>query len=183
MDTIMEHGHVAIIGLCVSLGIAIYTDITSHRIPNWLTYSTALFAVLYHSLTRSTDGFIFSLKGLGIGMLPLMPFFVSGVMGAGDVKLMGAVGAAIGPMRVLNAFLYTGIVGGIYALVVLLLHRAQLRAFIHRFWIMSKTVFYTGQIAYVPPSKEEKELKVCYGAAIAIGTMSCLLWEYMGYSV
>ena len=60
-----------------------------------------------------------------------------GMMGAGDVKLMGAVGSILGPAGVFNAFLFTAIVGGIYALIVLAYH-GQLVGFIKRFALSLK---------------------------------------------
>ena len=60
------------------------------------------------------------LAGLLVGMIILGIFYIFGAMGAGDVKLMGAVGAVLGTKNVLNAFLFTGIIGGIYAIVIIL---------------------------------------------------------------
>ncbi len=65
-------------------------------------------------------------------------------MGAGDVKLMGAVGAVLGPKNVLNAFLFTGIIGGIYAMMVLVFRFKTSRKLFNRIITMLKTLFVTG---------------------------------------
>ncbi len=48
----------------------------------------------------------------------MMPGHALGATGAGDVKLMAAVGAIVGPALVLSAFLFTAIAGGVLALIV-----------------------------------------------------------------
>ena len=64
-------------------------------------------------------------------MALLIVFYLMGMMGAGDVKLMGAVGSILGPAGVFKAFLFTAIVGGIYAVIVLAYH-GQLAGFMKR---------------------------------------------------
>ncbi len=57
-----------------------------------------------------------STGGLFLGVAFLLPVYLIGGMGAGDVKLMGAVGSILGPQGVFIAFLYSAIAGGLYAL-------------------------------------------------------------------
>ncbi|REM34762.1 prepilin peptidase, partial [Mycobacterium tuberculosis] len=54
--------------------------------------------------------------GLGVGFAAMVPFYVIGVMGAGDVKLMAMAGAFIGPEQTLMAVLFTFIAGGVAAM-------------------------------------------------------------------
>ena len=54
-----------------------------------------------------------------------------GMMGAGDVKLMGAVGSILGPSGVFQAFLFTAIIGGVYAIIVMAA-KGQLMHFLKR---------------------------------------------------
>ena len=101
--------------------IAAVTDIRSRRIPNWLTYSAMLLGVGYHTMVSGAQGFFFGAGGLFLGLALLIVFYLMGGMGAGDVKLMGAVGALLGPKGVFIAFIFTALVGGIYAIILLLL--------------------------------------------------------------
>ena len=90
-----------------------------------------------------------------------------GKMGAGDVKLMGAVGSILGPAGVFNAFLFTAIVGGIYAIIILLM-RGGFADSMNRLWQALKLTFLT----HSPTAPDEKKTGpvLCYGIAIAIGT-------------
>ena len=59
-----------------------------------------------------------SFLGIFLGLLLMMPGYTLGATGAGDVKLMAAVGAIVGPALVLSAFLFTAIAGGVLAVIV-----------------------------------------------------------------
>jgi prepilin peptidase CpaA len=155
------------------LGILLLTaaviDIRSHRIPNWLTFSVAVLAVLYHTGTKGFEGFLFSIEGVGVGIAVLIiPYLIGGV-GAGDAKLMGAVGGLLGPEGVFMAFLFTALIGGIYALV-LLAFNGILKETAKRYGAILKTFIFTQKFIYVSPSEKEKRPKLCYGIAIALGT-------------
>jgi len=144
-------------------------DIRSNRIPNWLTFSVAVLAVLYHTGMKGLEGFLFSIEGVGVGIAVLIiPYLIGGV-GAGDAKLMGAVGGLLGPEGVFMAFLFTALIGGIYALVVLTLN-GILKETAKRYGTILKTFIFTQKFIYVSPSEKEKGPKLCYGIAIALGT-------------
>jgi prepilin peptidase CpaA len=102
-------------------------------------------------------------------MAVFIVFYLAGGMGAGDVKLMGAVGGFLGPKGVLIAFLCTAVVGGVYALSMLAFHGYLIKT-IRRYGSVLKTFLLTKEILYIQGSNEEKGLRLCYGVAIAAGT-------------
>jgi prepilin peptidase CpaA len=76
---------------------ACVTDIQSRRIPNWLTFGAAGAAVVFHTLTQGGGGFVFATSGWFVGALIMfLPFALRG-LGGGDVKLVAALGAWLGP--------------------------------------------------------------------------------------
>ena len=91
-------------GVCaVYLIAAFITDLRSMKIPNVLTVSAMLSGPVYHGVLDGWEG-LFSLKGLGAGFLILLIMYFIGAVGAGDVKLFGALvpGPAYGlPCRAL----------------------------------------------------------------------------------
>lgn len=169
---------ILLVGVLVISGVY---DLRYRRIPNFLTFPTMLLAILLHSLDGGLAGAQKGVSGLALGMATLLPIYLLHGMGAGDVKLMGAVGATLGPMRTFYAFLFTGIIGGVYALILLAIHKRESILFAKRFILMGKTILLTGQFVYIPPDAEQRRLKLCYGVAIAVGTMSFLLWEHLGH--
>jgi prepilin peptidase CpaA len=106
-----------IIALGVVL-IAVVWDVASRRIPNVLTFGSALFAIAAHAFSNGWSGLGFSLAGWAVGVALFFPPFALGGMGAGDVKLLGAIGAWLGAASVIWVGLFSGIAGGVLAIVV-----------------------------------------------------------------
>lgn len=159
-----------ILYLAIILPVAAIRDVLSRKIPNWLTFSTMITGIIYHSCTNGWKGFLVSAAGVVVGMGLLITLYLLGGMGAGDVKLMGAVGSLLGPKGVVTAFLGTALFGGVYAIVLILLH-GQVQNMVRRYGTMLKTFFHTRQVAYIPAATEEKGPALCYGLAIALGTL------------
>ena len=98
--------------------IAAGWDLATRRIPNVLTFGAALAALFVHGWIAGWSGVGTSLAGWAVGFAFFFPFFALGGMGAGDVKLLAALGAWVGPAAVVWVALFTGIAGGGIALVV-----------------------------------------------------------------
>ena len=110
METVMVGALVAV------LMTAMWTDLRASRIPNWLTFSAMGFALVVHAWFGGLQGALVGLTGLGAGLGLFLILYLSGSIGAGDVKLMAAVGALVGPSGAVLSGLLAIIVGGAYAL-------------------------------------------------------------------
>ena len=94
--------------LAAGLAAATVIDLRSRRIPNELTAAMAVLGLgLAATGSRAASPSAASLAGFVLGLLLMMPGYALGATGAGDVKLMAAVGAIVGPALVLSAFLFT----------------------------------------------------------------------------
>ena len=104
--------------LLVTLGAAV-TDLRERRIPNVLTIPAMVAGLLFHALLPWGQGWLFALTGfaLGAGLL-LLPYILGGG-GMGDIKLLAALGAWLGPRGLLIAFACGVIVGAVFSLVCL----------------------------------------------------------------
>ncbi|HET8773167.1 MAG TPA: A24 family peptidase, partial [Thermoanaerobaculia bacterium] len=103
--------------------VATVVDIRTRRIPNDLTATMAGLGIGLSASGISGVPLWASMLGFVVGLALMMPGHLLGATGAGDVKLMGAVGAIVGPATVVNAFLFTAVAGGILAVVVALRRR------------------------------------------------------------
>jgi len=86
--------------LIFMLLISLYTDIVERKIYNWTTIPAAVLGVILNFLADGAPGLKTSLMGLLTGLAVFLLPFLLGGMGAGDVKLMGAIGALKGPFFV-----------------------------------------------------------------------------------
>jgi prepilin peptidase CpaA len=163
------------------LAIAVITDLRFQKIPNSLTFSAMTAGIGYHVATGGLEGLVYSAAGLALGMAIFIIPFLMGGMGAGDAKLMGAIGAAVGPKGVFIAAVLTSIFGGIYALILIIIHRGVGKDIFRR-WLMALRLFvFTRAVAPIPANKKVKQPKLCYGVAIAAGTLFYILLELSGY--
>lgn len=105
--------------LPIIFAVACYGEITAHRIPNWLTLGGMALGLGAAAITDGLTGLADSALGLAVGGGVFLPFCLMGVIGGGDMKLMGATGAILGWPLILYALTDTCLAGGILALVIM----------------------------------------------------------------
>lgn len=103
---------------CISVPVVL-TDYRQHRIPNALVLAGIVSGLLLHVSAAGITGAMLSGSGMVIGLICLIPSYLARSIGAGDVKLMAAMGAILGPVAVLVAFVLTLILGSILALAAM----------------------------------------------------------------
>jgi len=106
--------------LCALLvaGVACMTDLRSRRIPNVLTFGAASTALMAHVVAGGGHGLWLAIAGWVLGAAVFFLPFALGGLGAGDVKLLAALGAILGPGMVIWVALYSGVAGGVLAIIV-----------------------------------------------------------------
>jgi len=156
------------------------SDIKANKIPNILTMPLTGFSLILHSFNNGTDGFIFSIVGIAVGCgLLSIPYMVKG-MGAGDVKLMGAVGSFLGAKATIEAFLLIALAGGVYSFGLIMLRRDTFKGFFgEKLGVLSDVGLFR---RYVPIQSENsgQNPRLKYGVAIAFGTITYLLLKSFG---
>jgi prepilin peptidase CpaA len=100
--------------------VAAVIDVRSRRIPNWLTFGTLVLGVVINAWLHGFSGALTAIAGAGLGAALLLPFYLLRAMGAGDVKLLAALGALLGPSALLSVAVYGALVGGAMSLSILL---------------------------------------------------------------
>jgi prepilin peptidase CpaA len=90
------------------------------RIPNWLTVSGLVAGIGVNTVLAGWPGMKASLLGALLGLGLLLPFVLLRSLGAGDWKLAGALGAALGPRQLLPVLVGTILLAGIMALAVVI---------------------------------------------------------------
>ena len=96
-------------------GTAAVIDLRTGRIPNPLTASVAAAGLGLSTLGLTDQSMTGAVVGAAVGFALMLPGHLFGGTGAGDVKLLAALGTWLGPGGVLMAFLYSSIAGGALA--------------------------------------------------------------------
>ena len=94
------------------------TDLRMRRVPNALTFGAAAAALLFHLADGGWSGLGWSAAGWLTGLALFLPFFALSGIGGGDVKLLAALGAWLGPGATVWLALYAAIAGGVLAILV-----------------------------------------------------------------
>ena len=95
-------------------------DLKYRRVPNWLVLAGLLAGLLLNSVLYGLPGLWSGLQGMGLALLIYFPLYLLHAMGAGDAKLMAAVGSIVGPANWFGIFVVTGILGGLVGLIALM---------------------------------------------------------------
>ncbi len=101
------------------LAVAVVSDIAARQISNSLVIMMISCGLILQLGIGGFPAVIAALLGVLIGGAALLPMYMAGGMGAGDVKLMGAAGAMLGPAGALIAVIYTYMAGAVLGLAYL----------------------------------------------------------------
>ncbi len=160
--------------------IAACWDLRQRRIPNGLVYTGAVLGIAVQLGLGGFGGLLDALMGMGVGLAILIPGYLMGTTGAGDVKLMAAVGTFLGPFPGLLAGLASLAVGGVIALGFMALSGFSVSSAApwSRYGLMLKTLFVTGRPVYLAPAEGEvMGSRFPFAVSIAVGTSIFLIWQ------
>jgi prepilin peptidase CpaA len=159
-------------------GVGALTDVVSHRIPNRLTYLGMLVAIVGRWGLEGWHGLGSALLGGLIGGGAFLAFFLVHAMGAGDVKLITAVGCFAGVSHTLEIVLATALAGGILALALAIWQRRLWRLLVN---VVELIRFHMLAGAEVHPTlnlSNPEATRLPYGVAIAAGALYSVLAFY-----
>ncbi len=167
---------------CFSLLLAAaIQDLLHRRIPNTLILAGAAVGILLQGWAAGAGGVLAAIYGLVVGLAILLPGYLMGFTGAGDAKLMAAIGTFLGPVGVLQAALISIFVGGIIAIgfaLSALIHRQSISPW-GRYALMMRTLVITGRPLYIPPAEGEvMGKKLPFAVSIALGTTAWIVWQW-----
>lgn len=139
-------------------------DLRTRRVPNALNALLASIGVVLAITGVSGVSVVAAAAGLGVGLALMLPGFLFGATGAGDVKLFAAMGAIVGPAHILRAFVFTAVAGGVLAVAVAA-RRGRLQ---HTFGRTAVLVVRRGSNAAAIEAPIEDN-RFAYAPAIAVG--------------
>ena len=171
----------------VTLIVAAVIDGFELKVPNWITFPLVISGWIYSTAFASTmgmtwyEGLGWSLLGTIVGLALLMPAYMIGGMGAGDVKLLAGVGAWIHVTHTFYAFSVSAIIGAALA-VLMVLYRKAWGKHAGQFWMILNeilTIKNPEQLATIAAERKSSMLLLPYGIPIAMGTIAYFAWTNM----
>jgi prepilin peptidase CpaA len=184
--------------LIILLFIAAFFDVKEKRIPNWLTFPIILIGLILNIIMNGLNGCLFSFYGFLIGLAVFFIPFALGLMGAGDVKLMAAIGSLMGWKFTVLSSLFSA-VAGIIVVFGYLIYKKELFSYFRKYFVAiakailkyinfsDKNIVGTKlkKFAYSKEIeigiKKNEKLYVPYGLAIALGTLFVLSGIFKRY--
>ncbi|MGC4006465.1 MAG: prepilin peptidase [Pirellulales bacterium] len=165
----------------VTLIVAAWIDGKQLKVPNWITFPMILCGWIYCTWLGGWTGLGFSLLGTLVGLALLMPAYLIGGMGAGDVKLLAGVGAWVGCGATFDAFCWSAIIGGVMA-VIMVLSRAAWKKHQKQFFSIAGEILTIGNpdaLAEIAAERKPRMFLLPYGIPIAIGSILYFAWSGM----
>jgi prepilin peptidase CpaA len=156
-------------------------DLRLRRIPNALSLAGAVCGVALNSFLFGLSGLKESLEGLAIAFGVYFVLYLVRAMGAGDVKLMAAVGSFVGPGNWFFIFLITAVLGGVIALAVLAWRKRLRKTFDNVLFIVAEMMHF--RAPYMGREelsvKSQKAFTLPHGAVIGLGCMVFVSWPFL----
>ena len=156
-------------GLCIAL------DVRTRRIPNAVTGPAIVLGAALNLFHGGLHGLVYALSGLLITVVILLGPFALGGIGGGDVKMMGAVGALLGPRLAFLGLALGMILGG--AIMILHLGRlGRLGQKLRATASMFSAAAVTGSLAPLRLSADQPgAIALPYSVPLGLGTLAVLL--------
>jgi prepilin peptidase CpaA len=162
--------------------ISAVTDFWRFKVYNVLTIPLLFSGLIYHGLMSGGPGFSVSLLGAIFGFGILIIPYVMGGMGAGDVKLMSAVGAWLGLLLTFRVFIASSIAAGIYALVLITMSRKLLETWVnmqilwHRVTVFGRYLGADDRVESAVNQDDRRKRVIPFAAMVAVGIIATLMW-------
>jgi len=162
---------VTLVSLFVFLGLSVAFDLRMRRIPNLLSGPGIVVGLLLNATDTGTSGILASLAGAGLTIGILIWPFAAGGIGGGDVKMIGAVGAFIGPRLAVMGLVIGMILGGAI-MSVYLVRLGRLREKLASLATMLRVAFGTRSVyPLVMRPENEATIALPYSVPLAMGTV------------
>ena len=160
--------------------LAGWVDFRTRKIPNWLTVPAVVLGLALRTAVSGWSGAKASLEGAGLALVLLLPLVLMRALGAGDWKLMGAVGAFLGPVLFLFVLLGSVLVSGLMAIVEMMRTRRVKETF-RNLGVLVQGFFSFGLRANPEISLDNPALlKLPFGVAVAISALACFCAARLG---
>jgi prepilin peptidase CpaA len=179
-----QPGIIPIIVVAFVTLVAATTDIWKYKVYNWLTFPTLICGLIYWLFAAGLPGVGMSFAGLIVGFGSLVVFYALGGVGAGDVKLLAAIGAWLGPLITMNVLLGSAFAAGLYAMGLMVLRGGIGTTIVEMSILWQRLVRPTewtrpsARVESVVLMSDRRRRLVPFAAMICVGFFATTIWRH-----
>jgi len=176
----VEPGPVPLLVVILAVLITAVIDLWKFKIPNVVTFPLLITGVAYHGWTDGASGVGQSLLGVLFALVILGAFCCMGGIGAGDVKLLAAIGAWLLLPLTFWVFIASALASGVYAVIVILTCRrlketwVNLKVIYHRVVAVGRHLGAEDHVELAITTDDRRTRLIPYAAMVAVGLLSLL---------
>ncbi|HOK54218.1 MAG TPA: A24 family peptidase [Armatimonadota bacterium] len=159
--------------LVVVLSIAVFTDVRTGKIKNWLTFPAIVSGPVVNWIDGGMPQAMSSLAGLAVMVLVGAVLAILKITGGGDIKLLVAVGSLVGMPLVAESLAFSAFAGGLLAIAVLIKQRRALSTTKQ----VAQQVWMRVGLGIEGAMQFSGRTKIPYSIAIAAGSIAALFWK------
>ena len=167
----ISHLLLAVIGL-----VACIYDLRTRLLPDWLTIGGMVVGIILAGALGGWDGLLVGVGGMACGLAVFWLMWSLGMIGAGDVLLMGACGALLGWPLVVWGLIHSALMGAVVGLGYSVARGHFFRVFVN-LWTVVASTFNAKRKRVSLAELPTDELP--YGVAIALGCGWAALLPYV----
>jgi prepilin peptidase CpaA len=168
--------------LVASLVLALI-DVWKLKVYNIFTYPLLVTGLVYQGVVGGAGGLADGLLGCLLGFAVLLPFCVLGGMGGGDVKLLAAFGAWLGPPLTFVLFLASSLAAGLYALLLVVLSGRVRETWLNlqvvwlRLRAIGRYLAADDRLEAEAERPDRRQRVIPFAAMVALGLVGVLVWS------
>ncbi len=159
----------------ILIGAASISDIKTYKIKNSIILTFLTLGILSNTLASGIQGLLSSLKGISIPFACLFLLFALRMLGAGDIKLLSALGAIFGYPLIISIMLYSFISGGIIAIVLIITRKNALQRIVYILDYIKQCIMLSSILPYTNFNDKSDKAKFHFSIAILLGTLITLI--------
>lgn len=167
------------LGICLMISaMAAFTDCNTRKVRNSLVFPAVLIGLFWSLITDGFPGVMETFLG---GALPLVlfPFYIMRMLGAGDIKLLMALGVWLGLSECVSLIAFSILCGGVMALGVMLVQQNTVHR-LGKLWMYLKVCIISGKLLlYQDFNRMDKDAALPFALAV-LGGLICLWGQRTG---
>lgn len=151
-------------------------DLWQYRVPNVLCITALIVSLFRHLELQGISGIVPWFLGIIIPFILCYLFFLCHMLGAGDSKVLSAIGSFVGIRLLVRILILSIALGAVMSLVKMVIHRNGLQRFRRFFQYITLCKQMHTYLPYYDKEVDGEESVIPFTIAISTATIWCLFY-------